>query len=133
MTKTFKNLEIVNIINKLNDSDSLINSKNPDKKLSVAVLWKINGNLKALNTIYDRISEEEQKINAEYFNSKKSDTNADGQLEIKPQFREQFFKDKNDLMNIENEVEISMISLDELSAFNFIPADFLSIEFMITE
>ena len=133
ITKILKNYEIVEITNRLNRPDSIINSNDTDKKLPVRILWTINGNLKALKDIMQRISDEEQKINSEYFNEEKADTREDGQLEIKAQYRQEFIEKKSELMNIENEVEINMINLSDLSDFNFVPSDFTAIEFMLTD
>ena len=131
--KTFHNYEIIDILNALFSSDSLVNSKDPDKKLSVRILWKINGNINTLKAIQMRISEEEQKINEEYFNDEKSQKNENGLQEVKPEFRTEFLNKKQELMNIENEVELSMIKLSELADVKFVPSDFMSIAFMIEE
>ena len=96
--KTFHNYEIIDILNALFSSDSLVNSKDPDKKLSVRILWKINGNINTLKAIQMRISEEEQKINEEYFNDEKSQKNENGLQEVKPEFRTEFLNKKQELM-----------------------------------
>ena len=133
-TKTLKNFEIVDILNKLSEPDSLINSTSPDKKLPISILWKINGNVKVLREILIRVQEEEQKINDEYFNNDdKSFVNDEGLKEINLEYKDEFISKKNELFSIENEIEISMINLNDLIGVNFIPADFQSIEFMIAE
>ena len=133
ITKTLRNYEIIDIANRLNNPDSIINSKDTDKKLPVRLLWTINGNVKAIKSVLDRITEAEQKINEEYFNEEKSNSTENGQLEIKAEYRQEFIDKKKQLMEIENEVEITMIKLDELESFNFVPSDFASIEFMVTD
>lgn len=133
ITKTLRNYEIIDIANRLNNPDSIINSKDTDKKLPVRILWTINGNVKAIKSVLDRITEAEQKINEEYFNEEKSNSTENGQLEIKAEYRQEFIDKKKQLMEIENEVEITMIKLDELESFNFVPSDFASIEFMVTD
>lgn len=133
ITKTLRNYEIIDIANRLNNRDSIINSKDTDKKLPVRILWTINGNVKAIKSVLDRITEAEQKINEEYFNEEKSNSTENGQLEIKAEYRQEFIDKKKQLMEIENEVEITMIKLDELESFNFVPSDFASIEFMVTD
>lgn len=127
-TKTLKNFEIINILNALFGDNSLLTSK--DTKLPVAILWKINGNVKALQAIQERIAEEERKINDEYFNNEKA-TEVNGQLTIKQEYVNEFVGKKDELMNIENEVSLSMISIDSISDINLAPADFMAIEFMI--
>lgn len=130
-TKTLKNYEIVDILKELNDPDSIINSKSSDTKLPVKILWAISGNIKKLNDILDLIQEQEQVINDSYFNEDKSDVNDEGLYVVKSEFRNDFIKEKNDLMLIENEVDLSMINLSDIQDFNFRPSDFMSINFMI--
>lgn len=130
-TKILKNYEIVDILKELNDPDSIINSKSSDTKLSVKILWTISGNIKKLNDILDLIQEQEQAINDSYFNEDKSEVNDEGLYVVKSEFRNDFIKEKNDLMVIENEVELSMINLSDIQDFNFRPSDFMSINFMI--
>ena len=127
------NYEIVDILNTLYSSESLINSRDPDKKLSVAILWKINGNIKTLKAIQERISEAEQKINDNYFTEEKSLEKDDGYREIKPEYQAEFLKKKQELMNIKNEVNLSMIKLSDISEIQLVPSDFMSIAFMIAE
>lgn len=130
-TKTLKNYEIVDILKELNDPDSIINSKNSDTKLPVKILWAISGNIKKLNDILELIHEQEQAINDSYFNDDKSEVNDEGLYVVKTEFRDEFIKEKNDLMLIENEVDLSMINLSDIQDFNFRPSDFMSINFMI--
>lgn len=132
-TITLKNYEIINILNSLYGEDSLINSKDPDKKLPVKILWKINGNIKTLKGIQERIQEEESKINEDYFNDEKSEMSAEGGQIIKEEYRAEFINKKNELMSIENEVNLSMINLNEIENLDFVPSDFMSIEFMIED
>lgn len=132
-TVTLKNYEIINILNSLYREDSLINSKDSDKKLPVKILWKINGNVKKLKEIQERIQEEENEINEDYFNDEKSEMNAEGGQIIKEEYRAEFINKKNELMSIENEVNLSMIDLNEIENLDFIPSDFMSIEFMIED
>ena len=128
------NMEIVNVIQTLNSPDSLINSNDSEKKLPVSLLWTINGNIKPLKVIFDRIREEELKINQAYFNDEKSDPiNEEGVQEIKLEFREAFLKEKNELFAIKNDVDITIIPLDSIKDFQLTPSDFNSISFMIDD
>ena len=132
-TITLKNYEIINILKILNDQDSIINSKNSDTKLSVKILWALSGNMKKFNDILEMITSQEQKINDEYFNEEKSDIDENGNYVIKPEFRDEFLKEKNDLMTIENEVDILMINLSDIQDLSFRPSDFMAINFMILD
>lgn len=132
-TITLKNYEIVDIIKRLNADDSLINSTSQDKTLPIRILWKINGNVKALRDIFDRIHDEEEKIDREYFNEEKAEANDIGGYTIKVEYRAEFTNKKDELFNIENTVDVEKINISELESFNFVPGDFKSIEFMLTD
>ena len=128
-----KNFEIASILKNLNSEFGLMKSNDPDKKLPVSVLWNLSKNAKKLQELADLLNEQEHKINSNYFNEEKSNKTENGDMEIKPEFREEFIKEKNDLYNIENEVEIHTININEISNLNLTPADFNAIEFMIEE
>lgn len=128
-----KNFEIMNILKNLNSEFGLMKSNDPDKKLPVSVLWNLSKNVKKLQELADLLNEQEQKINNNYFNEEKSEKNDNGDLEIKPEYRDSFITEKNDLYNLENEVELQTININEISNLNFTPADFTAIEFMIEE
>lgn len=132
-TITLTNMQVREILSKLTDPESIVNTKDTSKRLPVPILWKINGNIKVLKAIQDRIQEEDEKINSDYFNEEKSDKTENGQLEIKPEFRTEFITKKEELYGIENALDLDVIKLDELSSFEFVPSDFMAIEFMITD
>ena len=134
MKKTIqlKNYEIVNIVRALNGEGGLLASK--ERVLPVSILWVINSNYKALNIIFERIREEEQKINNEFFgDSEKNFVNDEGIQEVKDEYKEEFTNRKNELFNISNDVDVSMLRLSDVELFSLSPVEFSSIDFMITE
>lgn len=130
-TITLKNYEIATIVNTLNNPTSIINSTDQSKTYPVSLLWKINSNKKILDEIMERIGAEEQKINAEYSTDDRSIKNEDGTIQVKEEFRKEYMDRKTELFDISNEIQIQTIQLSELDRFNFVPADFKSIEFMV--
>lgn len=130
---TLKNFEIVEIVNQLESADSILKSTSQDKKLPISILWIIDGNYRTLKSYFERIQEKEQAINQEYFNDEKSELNSDGYREVKVEFREEFLKAKNDLFAIENTISIEKVQINQLEGYNFIPSDFNSIRFMLTD
>lgn len=135
MTKqiTLQNYEIVDLMKLLDSPEGILNSTDSSKKLPIAILWKINKNVKAIKRIYETIQDMEQSINNEYFNSDKSEPNDEGLMQVKLEYRDEFLSKKNDLMSITNDISLDMIDLASLEGFNFVPADFKSIEMMIAE
>lgn len=135
MTKTInlENYEVVEIVNRFNAEDSILNSKDPNKTLPITILWKINRNVKAFKKVYEEIHEMEEKINQEYFNSDKSAPNEEGLREVLVEYRDEFLSKKNDLMTIKTDISIETIPLSSLEGLNFVPADFQSIEMMIDD
>ena len=134
MKKTIqlKNIEIFNIVRALSGEGGLLVSKNRD--LPVSVLWTINSNYKTLNGIFERIKEEEKKINDDYFiDEEKWFLNDDGIREVKDEFKEEFVNKKEELFEIPNDVDISMLRLADIEGFSLSPVEFNSIEFMITD
>ena len=81
----------------------------------------------------ERIGAEEQKINAEFSTDDKSYKNEDGTIQVKEEFRKDYMDRKTELFDISNEIQIQPLNLSELALFNFVPADFKSIEFMVVD
>lgn len=126
MKKTLTNLQIIEILRGIN---SITES---DTKYPVAFLWKLNGNIKKLSEIQQRIAEEEQKIDSEYSTEEKATQNENG-WQIKEEFRAEFVSQKQELFSIENEIDLEMIPISMIEQLEFTPSEFEGIEFMIQE
>ena len=129
MTKTLTNYQVVEILRKLNSPESFLHSST---KYPVSFLWKVNGNIKKLSAINDRIAEEEQRINAEYSTEERAITDENG-VRIKEEYREAFIAEKNELFNISNDIEIDTLAFADIENLEFSPAEFDSIGFMLEE
>lgn len=129
MTKTLTNYQITEILRKLNSPDSFLHSST---KYPVSFLWKVNGNIKKLSAINDRIAEEEQRINAEYSTEERAVTDENG-ARIKEEYRDSFIAEKNELFSIENNIEIDTIAFADIENLEFSPAEFGSLEFMLED
>ena len=129
MTKTLTNYQIVEILRKLNSPESFLHSQT---KYPVSFLWKVNGNIKKLSAINDRIAEEEQRINAEYSTEERAITDESG-VRIKEEYREGFIKEKNELFSISNEIDLDMIPIAMIEQLEFTPSEFDSISVMVEE
>lgn len=128
MTKTLTNYQIVEILRKLNSPESFLHSQT---KYPVSFLWKVNGNIKKLSAINDRIAEEEQRINAEYISAGK--TQDDEEHTLKEEYKEEFIKQKKELYEIENEIDLDTLAFADIEHLEFSPAEFGSLEFMIED
>ena len=129
MTKTLTNYQIVEILRKLNSPESFLHSQT---KYPVSFLWKVNGNIKKLSAINDRIAEEEQRINGEYSTEERAITDESG-VRIKEEYREGFIKEKNELFSISNEIDLDMIPIAMIEQLEFTPSEFDSISVMVEE
>ena len=129
MTKTLTNYQIVEILRKLNSPESFLHSST---KYPVSFLWKVNGNIKKLSAINDRIAEEEQRINGEYSTEERAITDENG-VRIKEEYRDAFIAEKNELFSIENNIEIDTLAFADIENLEFSPAEFGSLEFMIED
>lgn len=128
MTKTLTNYQIVEILRKLNSPESFLHSKT---KYPVSFLWKVNGNIKKLSAIHDRIAEEEQRINGEYISAGK--TQDDEEHTLKEEYKGEFIKEKEELYKIENTVDIDTLALADIEHLEFSPVEFGSLEFMLDD
>lgn len=129
-TVTLKNFEIIEILRKLNTPDSIVNSTSV--KYPVSFLWKVNGNLKKLSEIEQRIVAEEQKINDAYSTEEKATQDESG-WQVKEEYRNEFINEKNELFEIENEICVDVVRVADIMDLEFSPVEFNSIAFMLTD
>lgn len=130
-----KNYEIVNIVNALSETDSLLNSKEPSKRLGSFLLWDIDNNFSSLLTLAKKINEFRVNIDKIYSDNEHSytdtDENGNSIHRVKDEFIDEYKNEVETFMNKENEVSINMISINDLNGYDLIPSDFQSIKFMI--
>lgn len=124
MKKTLTNLQIIEILRGVN---SITES---DTKYPVAFLWKLNGNIKKLSEIQQRIAEEEQKIDSEYSTEEKATQNENG-WQIKEEFRAEFVSQKQELFAISNEIDLDLIPISMIEQLEFTPSEFEALSVMI--
>jgi len=137
MNKNLKNYEIEQIVNSFRSPDSLLNTTDSSKKLPIKILWKIDGNFRKLEEIEKRIEEKRITIQNDFATDEKSEeyTQEDGNVirKVKDAYLNDFRNQLEELAQIDNEVDIAMISLEDIENFDMVPADFTSIRFMIEE
>jgi len=137
MTKKFTNIEVEEIISKLDAPDSICNTKDPSKKLSIKLLWKIETNRKRLATISEQMHTMRDSIIASYSTDEKSveETLESGEVirKVKSEYLEDWQNELKELGLVENDVEIDTISITEIENLDMVPGDFATIKFMVEE
>jgi len=132
MNVKLKNIEILNAIQSIGAL--------ADLDLSITTSWNITKNTKKLESLFKTYAEYEGKIIEKYAikdenNQVKIDK--DNQYKIAPKFINIFNKERNELLNCENEVDISMIKvsdlIDEENKNKIKPAILISLYFMIED
>ena len=132
MNVKLKNIEIINAIQSIGVL--------ADLDLSITTSWNITKNTKKLESLFKTYAEYEGKIIEKYAikdenNQVKIDK--DNQYKIAPKFINIFNKERNELLNCENEVDISMIKvsdlIDEENKNKIKPAILISLYFMIED
>ena len=129
-----RNFEIEGIVKSLSNPNSLLYTDDPTKKLPVSVLWVMDENMDKLRSISTRIQKKRDEIERGYADDDHSFTidSEDGPVRrVKDEYLKEFSSQINELMNIENEIEISAIDVNKLSDFSLIPSDYRSIRFML--
>lgn len=129
-----KNYEIESLINILSDQNSLLNSD--DKELPIHILWVIDENFKKLNDIMQKIISMKQKVQSKFSDDDHSypvydDNGNENGRNIKDEYIDEWRKQISELLNIENEIEISTIPLSSINKLSISGRDYQSIKFMI--
>lgn len=134
-TITLYNYEINGIVENLVKPQSIMYSNDPEKKLPISVLWRMDENMEKLQGIVNRIRAKREEIEQEYVDDEHSATvtleSGEVVRQIKDEYHKEFNKRLQELMTIKNEVEISCINVDELEGYSLIPSDYRSIRFML--
>lgn len=139
-----KNIKITNgeinkIVKLLEDQDSLLNSKDTNRRFSLTILWNVETNFKKLLEINQRSAEAEQKIKGEYFTEERTapilDTegNPTERVEIIPKYRQEYMQKMYELSMIENEIQIVTIPFELLEKYELNGAELQSIRFMVDD
>lgn len=132
MQKTFKNVEIINVIPALEELSQI--------KLPIKASWNLSKNLKKIQEIFADINKCQQELIKEYSikdeqgNVKSYENNM---FKIVPSKVDEFNLKMNELLDCENEVDILPIKLD-LSYFDnkdisITSSALYSLEFMLEE
>ncbi len=124
------NERIVNTINVLGELNNA--------KLPVKVAYAITKNINKINSELKPYNEEKAKLMDKYCEKDeegKLNANEHGEVKIKEEHMEDWNRDIEELLSIENEIDIHMIQLDDLlnSDYNISPAELAAIEFMIND
>ncbi len=130
-----RNFEIEGIVKVLDNSESLLNTSDPTKKLPISVLWTMDENMTKLREIASRINKKREEIQGEYADDEHSftETQEDGSMvrKVKEEYLKEFIEKMNELMSIENEINIKPIMIETIADCSLVPSDYRSIRFML--
>lgn len=131
---TFSNYEIDAIVRNLDSPDSILSTDDPEKRLPISALWIMETNLDKMRDIARKIAKEREKIEMPFSDDEHSEVfeeNGQTVRRIKSQYMEDFQKQMAELLDIQNEIEISLVDVNVLERFSVTPRDFRSIKFML--
>ena len=128
MKKILKNIEIINVIDSINE---LMNEKLPTK-----ASWNISKNLRKLDISFKTYIELENKLVKEY--ALKDDNgevllDEGNQPKFAPNNKEKYLKERQELLNCEDEFDFLTINLSDLNNINIKPSILFNLEFMIID
>lgn len=127
MKMNLKNYEIVSAMEPI--------QKLMKEKLPTKVSWILTKNLRKLSEPMSDINDAEQKMVQQYGvkDAKGAVIGEDGRFKLKEDCIEEFTKKRVELFNCENELDIHMIKLSDLSRAEIEGDILLAIEFMIED
>lgn len=105
------------------------------ERLSTKVSWNLTKNLRKLSESMSDITDVEQKLVLQYGvkDENGSVISEDGRFQLKEDCAEEFTKQRVELFNCENEIDIHMIKLSDLSRVEVSGDVLLALEFMIED
>lgn len=134
-TITLYNYEVNNIVEALRNPQSIMYTNDPEKKLPISVLWKMDENFEKLQNIAIRIQKKREEIEMDYADDEHSyiddSEQGMGNRKVKEEYFEEFNKRLSELMSIQNAVDIDCIDIETLKDYSLVPRDYRTIRFML--
>ena len=97
-------------------------------KLPIKVAYTLKRNIDRLNKPFKLINEQRVELVKKYGEPMKDKPE---EFIVSPEKREEFFKEFNELMDFEEEVDIRKLTIDELGDVEITPEELSIIEFML--
>lgn len=116
----------------LNSVDSLKELLNYD--IPVKTSFKLIKNTKKIDSVLDLYNEANNKLIEKYGDRKESgelDVSPEGSIKISQDKINDYMKEKSDLLEIENDIDIEVIKSDELLLDKIKPSILLALDYMI--
>lgn len=116
----------------LNSVDSLKELLNYD--IPVKTSFKLIKNTKKIDSVLDLYNEANNKLIEKYGDRKESgelDVSPEGNIKISQDKINDYMKEKSDLLEIENDIDIEVIKSDELLLDKVKPSILLALDYMI--
>jgi hypothetical protein len=128
MEITLKNYEVISAIRAI---EELMNEKLPSK-----ISWNLNKNYRKLTDAIKDFSDCERKLIEQYALKDENDEvkiDENNQFKIAPKYVHEFTKEKQDLLNCEDSIDIHKIKLSGLDSIDVKATTLFNLEFMIEE
>lgn len=116
----------------LNSVDSLKDLLNYD--IPVKTSFKLIKNTKKIDSVLDLYNEANNKLIEKYGDRKENgelDVSPEGSIKISQDKINDYMKEKSDLLEIENDIDIEVIKSDELLLDKIKPSILLALDYMI--
>jgi len=123
-----RNLEIAAIVN------AYLGQKGKEGyKLPAAIAWKRRVNMDKLIKAKELIDEALRDIGKNYMDDEHSVKAENGDRQVKPEFRQEFFKAQAEILEQDTEVDIRKVTIADLGDIELSDADMDTLAFMIEE
>jgi hypothetical protein len=117
-------------------NDSAVLARMANRELPVKVSYSIAKNLKKLESELKIYNAEKNKLIEKYSNKDeqgKTIVDENNHVIIQEGHIDDWNKEIEELLAIENEIEIHKFSIDDLSGYNITPSELMTIDYMIDE
>lgn len=130
MKKVLRNSELVAIVNNIFSMKEREKQSGSGAKLSLRVNYALNKNFKKISKEIEPYEEARKEIIEKYNNPRAKE----GAIDILPANKKKYNEEIKELLAIENDVEVHMISYEDLENCNgLLISDLEALEFMVTE
>lgn len=131
MEKIFTNYDIMNIIK--NIQSEVFTNKEAEFYLPFA--WKLHKNIKVLMDINTTLTEQMQKLEAQYTDDEHSTVSEEDSTirMVKPEYMEEYTQKKIELLSCPNTIKVEMANIDEVGVEKINPATLQTLAFMIND
>ncbi len=128
-----KNLEIMSIVNAYTaKKEAIRNGEQADLRLPARIAWTRRVNMAKLFQAKKIIDEAMQELNERYADDEHSEE-TDGTRTVKPEYREEYFKQQGEILTQDTDVDVRRISVEALDGMELTDMDMDTLAFMLED